>query len=418
MKKLFHPADILLPDFSKIDASLWPVIACDQHTSEPEYWNAVAEHVNNAPSTLDLILPEAYLDRTDELVPKINDHMRNYLKSVLIEHKASMIYVERTLTSGETRRGVVGAIDLELYSYNNDEKPLIRATEGTVLERIPPRVAVRRYAKLELPHVMLLIDDPERRVIEPLANAELETAYDIELMMDGGHVKGKFLTEDEIERVNAELNALMTPEALKKRYGFSDDPMCFAVGDGNHSLATAKACYEEIKYSIGKEAALNHPARYALVEMVNLHDDAIRFEPIYRVMFDVDAEQVVLELRQYCDSLRGKGAPQEIEFIGAGERGMIKAMTPTQQLPVGTLQMFIDDYCEMHPRASVDYIHGEDATRRISRRENAIGFIFDGMTKSQLFKTVMLDGALQRKTFSMGHACDKRYYLESRRIKK
>ncbi len=418
MKTYLHPADIMLPDFSKIDASLWPVIACDQFTSEPEYWDGVAKLVGDAPSTLNLILPEAKLDRTEELVPKINNAMRDYIKSELVEHKSTMIYVERTLPSGETRRGIIGAIDLELYSYNNDEKPLIRATEGTVLERIPPRVAVRRYAKLELPHVMILIDDPDRRVIEPLADAELETAYDIELMMGGGHIKGKFLTASEMDRVNSELDALMTPEAIQKRYGFADDPMYFAVGDGNHSLATAKACYEEVKYALGDEAALNHPARYALVEMINLHDDSLHFEPIYRVMFGVDAEQVVLELRQYCDSLRGNGAPQEIEFVSAGERGTVKVMTPTQQLPVGTLQMFIDDYCDSHPGASVDYIHDEDSARRIARRENALGFIFDGLEKRRLFKTVMLDGALQRKTFSMGHARDKRYYLESRRIKK
>ncbi len=418
MKKLFHPADILLPDFSKVDASLWPVIACDQFTSEPEYWESVAELVGNSPSTLNLILPEAKLEQTEELVPQINNSMRDYLSSVLVEHKSTMIYVERTLPSGETRRGIVGAIDLELYSYNNTEKPLIRATEGTVLERIPPRVAVRRYARLELPHVMVLIDDPERRVIEPLTDAELKTAYDIELMMGGGHIKGKFLTEAEIERVNVELNALMTPEALEQRYGFSEDPMYFAVGDGNHSLATAKACYEEIKYALGDEAALSHPARYALVEMINLHDDSLHFEPIYRVMFGVDAEQVVLELRKYCDSLRGNGAPQEIEFVSAGERGTVKILTPTQQLPVGTLQVFIDDYCKLHPGASVDYIHDEDSARRIARREESLGFIFEGLEKSRLFKTVMLDGALQRKTFSMGHARDKRYYLESRRIKK
>ncbi len=418
MKTYFHPADILLPDFNKVDGSRWSVIACDQFTSEPEYWQEAETLVGDSASTLRLILPEAFLEETESRVPQINNTMREYLDSVFSEHKSAMIYVERTQSNGEIRRGIVGAIDLEYYSYLPGESSLIRATEGTVLERIPPRVAIRRYAAVELPHVMLLIDDPERRVIEPLSDLELPEAYSFPLMLGGGSIRGGFLPPEQVERVNAELANLFTPEALQDRYGFvPNNPMLFAAGDGNHSLAAAKASYEELKAAIG-DPAYNHPARYALVEVVNLHDESLRFEPIYRVVFDVDPEMLILELRKYCEALRGNAKPQTIEFISAGERGTIRIESPIQQLPVGTLQTFIDKFCEKHPEATVDYIHDEDSARRIACRENAVGFIFDGMGKDQLFSTVMLDGALPRKTFSMGHARDKRYYLEARRIKK
>ncbi len=418
MKTYFHPADILLPDFGKVDGTHWSAIACDQFTSEPEYWHEAEGVVGDSASTLRLILPEAFLDEAEKRVPLINATMREYLGRVFTEHKSSMIYVERTQSTGEVRRGIVGAIDLEYYSYMAGENSLIRATEGTVLERIPPRVAIRRYAAVELPHVMLLIDDPERRVIEPLANLDLPTAYDFSLMLGGGSIRGGFLPPEQIEKINAELNALFTPEALEKRYGFvPESPMLFAAGDGNHSLAAAKASYEELKAGIG-EAALEHPARYALVEMVNLHDKALRFEPIYRVLFGIDPDKVILELRKYCEALHGKAAPQTIEFISAGDRGTVRVEAPTHQLTVGTLQAFIDEFCAKYPETTVDYIHDESSVRRLAHRENAVGFIFEGMAKRELFRTVMLDGALPRKTFSMGHARDKRYYLESRRIKK
>ncbi len=418
MSKYLNEADILLPDFKKHSGTQWAVIACDQHTSEPEYWQEAESIAAGAPSTLSLILPEVYLEQTEARVPAINAHMEEYVRDVLVEHKDSMILLERTLADGTVRRGIVGCVDLECYEYTKGAESLIRATEGTVLERIPPRVAVRRGATIELPHVMVLIDDPEKTVIEPVAACadQLAPAYDFDLMLGGGHVKGGFLSEAQRHTVNEALAALITPEAMEKRYGSSFAPLLFAVGDGNHSLASAKAAYEEVKAALG-EAAAEHPARYALVEVVNLHDEALSFEPIYRVMFGVSPVAVLEELREYAGNLEGGEKPQTVDYVHAGGEGSVVFRRPTQQLTVGTLQKFIDGYLSSHEGASVDYIHGIAATEALARREGAIGFLFDGMSKDQLFKTVICDGALPRKTFSMGHAEDKRYYLECRKIK-
>ncbi len=417
MKNCFSSADILLPDFNKNDGEKWATIACDQFTSEPEYWESADSFVGSAPSALRVILPEVYLEESEQRVPKINATMEEYLKYILVSHPDTMIYVERTQPSGGVRRGIVGAVDLECYDYKKGSDSLIRATEGTVVERIPPRVAVRRDAVIELPHVMLLIDDPDRTVIEPLAKASLALAYDFELMLGGGHIKGYFVDKKEQKRVSDALDALTEAEVIASRYRKGLAPLLFAVGDGNHSLASAKASYEEIKAKIGAEAAKTHPSRYALAEVVNLHDDALDFEPIYRVMFGVDPQEVLQELEKYTARLDGDAAPQQIKYIYAGASGIIEVKKPAQQLTVGTLQSFIDAYIEEHRGASVDYIHDEESTRRLSGRDNAIGFLFEGMTKDSLFSTVMLDGALPRKTFSMGHARDKRYYLEARAIK-
>ena len=417
MRNCFYPADVLLPDFSKINGEKWATIACDQFTSEPEYWEAADRFVGDEPSALRVILPEVYLDETETRVPEINAKMEEYRLSVFKSHPETMIFVERTQPSGGVRRGIIGAVDLEAYDYKKGSDSLIRATEGTVLERIPPRVAVRRNASVELPHVMLLIDDPEKTVIEPLAKKELPLAYDFDLMLGGGHIRGKFIGKDEQERIARSLEALAGNKRTAERYGAGLAPLLFAVGDGNHSLATAKASYEEIKAKLGDEAVRSHPARYALAEVVNLHDDALVFEPIYRVVFGVEPEDLIKELSAYTKTLNGTAAPQKLTYVYGNVEGEIAVKNPEQQLPVGTLQTFIDGYLKEHPSASVDYIHGEDSTRTLAARERAIGFLFEGMTKDSLFSTVMLDGALPRKTFSMGHARDKRYYLEARKIK-
>ena len=415
----FYATDILLPDFSKVDGTRWSVVACDQYTSEPAYWEAAAKTVGKAPSTLNMILPEVYLSETDARTPLVNEAMKKAIAEVLIAHPDAMIALERVQSDGNIRRGIIGAVDLECYDYNRGSSALIRATEGTVLERIPPRLKVRRDATLELPHVMLLIDDPARTVIEPLA-ARAETlplAYSFELMEKGGKVEGRFVDSVGLGRVEAALNRLITPEQIKARYGEGVAPLLFAVGDGNHSLATAKAAYEEIKAKNGAAAALYHPARYALVEVVNLHDPALHFEPIYRVMFNVDPNDVLSALEQYSFELHGNAAPQQARFLSAERRGTIHFGTPTEQLVVGTLQTFIDRYLASHPEASVDYIHGTKSVEALATKERAVGFLFSGMEKGQLFGAVMRDGALPRKTFSMGAAADKRYYTECRRIK-
>ena len=418
MNRCYSTADILLPDFNKTPAKKWSVVACDQFTSEPEYWEKVKETVGSSPSTLSLILPEVYLSETEQRLPVINEAMRNYLRDELVCHKDSMIFVERVQSDGSVRRGIVMAVDLEAYDYRRGADSLIRATEATVVERIPPRVAIRRGACIELPHVMLLIDDDARSVIEPLIGKTCDNvAYDTELMLGGGSIVGRFLSDSEIDSVSKALDALIAPEKIASRYGKEGlSPLLFAVGDGNHSLATAKATYEEIKTAIGAEAARTHPARFALVEIVNIHDEALKFEPIYRVMFGVDPEDVMTALSAYLSGLSGEAKEQSFTYVYEDTEGEMTIPRPEKQLTVGTLQDFIDGYLSTHKDAEVDYIHGEDSVRGLIKRENSIGFLFSGMTKDALFPTVMFDGALPRKTFSMGHAEDKRYYMECRRI--
>ena len=413
-------ADILLPSRTLIEQGKWAAIACDQFTSEPAYWQEAEAFVGNAPSTLHMMLPEVYLQETAERLPAIHEAMKDALDHHLICHENAMIALARTQSDGRVRRGLVAKIDLEQYDYTKGCTALIRATEGTVLERIPPRVAVRRDAPLEMPHVMLLIDDPEATVLEPLFTDDTphEIAYDTDLMLGGGHITGHFLTQEEQTRVLGALDALVTPQAMAARYG--DEalaPLLFAVGDGNHSLATAKAAFEEIKAAIGVGAAASHPARYALVEIVNLHDEALSFEPIYRVMFGVDPRDVLASLNAYVADLDGTAPPQRVRVVGVEGEPEVVIDRPVQQLTVGTLQAFIDEYLSAHPEAEVDYIHGEDSTTALASAPDAIGFLFGGMEKSQLFRTVIYDGALPRKTFSMGHARDKRYYMECRKIK-
>lgn len=419
MKTYLYPSNILLPDFNKVDGKKWAAVACDQYTSEPEYWNKAYEFAAGCPSTLELMLPEAFLEKENELIPKINQKMHEYLKDHLVEHKNAMIYLERKQSDGRIRRGIVGAIDLEDYDYSKGSQTLTRATEGTVLERIPPRVAIRRGAAFEMPHIMILIDDPDHTVVEPIA-AKAESyakAYDFDLMAESGHVKGHFISPDDFDGINAALTELATSEAMKQKYGVDAMPLLFAMGDGNHSLASAKALYEEIKREIGDEAAKDHPARYALCEIVNLHDEALDFEPIYRVLFGVDNEEFTTAFADYLSGLCGNAGEQAVDLWQSGE--IVKKYTVQRaeaQLTVGTVQNFLDIYVKAHPEVTVDYIHGVETVRALTRQDNTLGITFDGMTKEMLFKTVICDGALPRKTFSMGHAADKRFYLECRKI--
>ncbi|MBE6939420.1 MAG: DUF1015 domain-containing protein [Ruminococcaceae bacterium] len=418
----FYPADILLP--KSCDMSKWAVVACDQFTSEPEYWQAVEQQVGEAPSTLRLILPEAMLKdpEVDRRIVAINGAMEQYLESdVFAELAQSMIYVERTQSDGKVRHGLVGMVDLEDYDFTPGSGALIRATEGTVLDRIPPRAKVRRNAPIELPHVMLLIDDPDKTVIEPLTAAAetMEQVYDFQLMQQGGHIRGFRLTEEQMAQTADQLRALTAPAAMEKKYGMGDAaPLLFAVGDGNHSLATAKACYEEKKQQLGEAVARELPCRYALVEVVNNHDDALQFEPIHRVLFDADRQKFMdLFCQYYPNCYEGKGEGHVIEFVWEGKDTFYTVPDPQAQLAVGTLQAVVDDYVKSCG-GEVDYIHGDEVTRQLGSQPGNMGFLLPAMGKEQLFKTVMADGVLPRKTFSMGHAQDKRYYVEARKIVK
>ena len=415
-----YPADILLPDFSSVDGTRWSVVACDQYTSQPEYWQEAEKLVGAAPSTLSMILPEVWLNEASARIPGIHAAMEDCLRQVMRHHPDSMIYVERRLSGGIRRRGLIGCVDLEAYDYARGAQSLIRATEATVPERIPPRMAVREGAALELPHVMLLVDDRARTVIEPLADGMdvMPPAYDYDLMLGGGHLHGRFLTEEQKAQVASALEALITPEAMENRYGRAGlSPLLFAVGDGNHSLAAAKACYEKIKETLG-DAALHHPARYALCEVVNLYDESLEFEPIYRVIFGVDPDDLLHKLTDYAAARRGHMPPQLLRWQAGERRGEIVVPAPEAALAVGTVQAFLDDYMKKAPAgASVDYIHGEDTARSLALRPDAVALLFDGMRKQELFSTVISDGALPRKTFSMGHAEDKRFYTEARCIR-
>lgn len=417
----FRPADILLPH--NCDLSLWSVVACDQYTSQPEYWQRVEERVGRAPSALRLILPESSLDgpHVETDIMEVNNTMTRYLREDRFARlPAAMIYVERRLHSGKLRRGLVGMIDLEQYDYEPGSSAQIRATEGTVLSRIPPRVAVRKNAPVELPHVMLLCDDPGHTVIEPLSAGVggMEKLYDFDLMENGGHITGWKLTEAQLAQTAAALTDLADPAAFRARYHTGAEPvMLFAVGDGNHSLATAKECYERQKRLTPPEKWPELPARFALCELVNLHDDSLEFEPIHRVVFRTDP-QALLDalLAAYPGAHLGRGTGHIIEFSWADGAGHITIPASAAQLPVGALQRFLDDHLAARP-GRVDYIHGDGVARKLGMKPGNIAFLLPPMEKSALFPTVLHDGVLPRKTFSMGEAHDKRFYLEARKIR-
>jgi uncharacterized protein (DUF1015 family) len=417
----FFSADILLP--AQADMGKWAVVACDQFTSQPEYWAAVEETVGDEPSSLRLILPEAKLNAPDveEKIGEINKAMEGYVEAGVFKTlENALVYVERVQSDGKIRRGLVGKIDLDQYDYTPGSGALIRATEGTVLSRIPPRVKVRENAPIELPHVMLLIDDPDHTVMNPLGQQteEMEKLYDFALQQGGGHMRGWKLSDKQAQAVMNALEGLCSSEEMEKKYGMKESaPLLFAVGDGNHSLATAKTCYENLKKATPEEQWADLPGRYALVEVVNNHDEALQFEPIHRVLFGVEPEKVLAAFQAfYPGSHEGEGDGHSIAYTWSGGRGVVTVPNPKVQLAVGTLQAFIDDYIQKNG-GEVDYIHGDEVTDDLGAKPGNIGFKLPAMGKEQLFKTVIADGVLPRKTFSMGHAQDKRYYVEARAIR-
>ena len=410
---VFKPADILLPQVE--DMSKWAVIACDQFSSNPGYWQRVRENANGAPSTINLILPEAELGTPEEdaHTKLINETMKRYREeNIFKSYGRSFIYVERTLTNGSVRKGLVGMVDLDAYDYSTGSVSAIRATEKTVVERIPPRMKVRRNASVELPHILMLCDDHEKKLIEPIAamKENLPVVYDFDLMEEGGHITGWLVQGEAVEKFEAVL-ADYSAHVGEKYEGLPGVPMVFAVGDGNHSLATAKACYEELKASAPDQDFSCHPARYALVELENIHDEAQAFEPIHRVVFHVDVQKLLRDLETVC----APGGFPVTWFVGE-QSGIIYLDKSRSELAVGALQSFLDEWLQEN-EGEVDYIHGEEDVRQLAKQESTIGFLLPAMEKSQLFRGVIADGILPRKTFSMGHAREKRYYLEGRVIK-
>ncbi|MEJ5185004.1 MAG: DUF1015 domain-containing protein [Rectinemataceae bacterium] len=433
--------EILLPR-DDVDYRSWAVVACDQYSSEREYWEEVAREVGDKPSTLRLIFPECYLEDSDkeQRIASIQAAMRAYLDAgILASRGQCFILVERsTPYEQHPRLGLVVAVDLERYQYGKDSRSLIRPTEGTIVERLPPRMAIRRGAPVELPHIMILIDDPAKTVIEPLyaRRQYFEKAYDFDLMQQSGHVRGWVVRDEkDFEAVAGALEKLADPDAFRARYG-KDDVLLFAVGDGNHSLATAKAIWEETKASLAgrpdaAELLERHPARYALVELVNLHDKGLPFHPIHRVLFGADTQEFFGMLRaagaeiahspdaaQAFAEVDASGASGEhcFAFVTEREAGTITFRSPKARLAVATIQETIDAYRKAHPEVGIDYIHGTASLEALGRKPGNLGLYLPPVDKDSFFSVVINDGVMPRKTFSMGEAPEKRFYIEARRI--
>lgn len=416
MEQILSPADILLPKQPLCER--FAVVACDQYTSEPEYWEAVEELVGDSPSALRMIVPEQKLLTGDVsgLIAGIEDKMQEYLSSdVFQSYENSYLFIERTLPpGGAVRSGLIGKLDLKQYDYQKGAVSPVRATEATVLERIPPRVAVRENAALESPHVMLLIDDRSDSVMSAArqAKAEQSKLYDFPLMMQSGSLAGWRVENALAKKIEEEIKRLCNRALCMEKYGVDAPPLVFAVGDGNHSLATAKECYSRLCEKNGEAAMENHPARYALVEVVNLHEPSLQFEPVHRIVCNIDRRHLLFELNE---RLGGPGK-QRFSLVQNGYVMPFTIGKPTSNMAVGSLQTFLDDYVKTFG-GQCDYIHGDDVVGRLSKDENTLGFLLPPIEKNNLFKTVLLDGSLTRKTFSMGRACDKRFYLECRKIR-
>ena len=405
-QRIFTPADILIPDVP--DMKKWAVVACDQFTSQPEYWEKVNNIVGASPSSLRLILPEIYLNKpeTEARIKRVNENIGQYLQEgVFRGYNNALIYVERVQSDGRVRAGVVGKIDLENYDYRSGSKSAVRATEATVAERIPPRLMIRKDAEIELPHIMILIDDLRKNVIEPLADKKqhMKKLYEFELMMGGGYVSGYLMDG----AVQAEFLEALSAYAAGRE-------MPYAVGDGNHSLATAKASYEALKANNPDKDLSAHPARYALCELNNLHSDALVFEAIHRIVRVNDPYRFIMEMSMELE-LSGLESEQSVKIHRNYNIRNLYIRNPSSELSVGSVQAFLDGYISEHG-GFIDYIHGNDVLRRLSTEEGVVGFEFEPIRKEDLFPAVVKMGALPRKTFSIGNACDKRYYIEARRI--
>lgn len=409
--RIFRPADILLP--KNIDYNAWSVVACDQFTSEPEYWEKVYEIVGDKPSTLRMILPEAELSVKDPEIEreKIYSTMEKYLEGgVFEEYKDCYVYVERKLNSGIVRQGIVGMIDLEAYDWKEGTNTPVRATEHTVEDRLPPRVKVRERASLEMPHIMIFIDDPENHV---LGSAEKgEKLYDFELMQNGGHIAGwKILNNGKVDEA---ISALSDEKELIKKYGTAENPIVFAMGDGNHSIAAAKKLWDSIKPEIPEAEWEKCPARYALTELVNIHDDAISFEPIHRAVFNTDNSDFLYAAKEYFKVYCGSG--REVYFMAGDKKEVLSIGTLTIGQLIDKCDAFCKDYIAKHG-GYIDYIHGDDECAEMAGNDGCAGILLPTMEKSELFSSVHSSGPFPKKSFSIGHGPDKRYYLECRAIK-
>ncbi|TFG84630.1 MAG: DUF1015 domain-containing protein [Spirochaetales bacterium] len=418
------------------DYPAWAVVACDQYSSEREYWERVSLLVGEAPSTLNVIFPECYLEDDDkaERVVRIQAYMKKYLAmGILRKQEPGFVLVERkTPYEKYPRKGLVIAVDLEAYQYGKDVTSKIRPTEGTIVERLPPRMEIRRGAPLEVPHIMLLIDDPDRTVIEPLHDKmdALPGLYDFDLMTGSGHVRGAHVADPvDLEKLAGALERLANAKVYEDKYG-SADVLLFAVGDGNHSLATAKAVWEETKKTLeGDPGLTSHPARHALVELVNIYDEGLPFHPIHRVLFKADKKSLVadlvkagaiLEPMPFADAVKMtddyRGPEHRFVYVSDTEAGLMRFRAPTDKLATGTLQVLLDAHLKDHSSTGIDYIHGTESLEALARKPGNFGFYLPPIDKGSFFGTIIRDGVMPRKTFSMGEAPEKRFYIEARKI--
>ncbi len=430
-----HIPTILIPN-EEIDLQTWAVVACDQYTSEPAYWQSVAEIAGDAPSTLNLIYPECYLEEADPetRIAAINAKMREYLSSdIFRSYPESFFLVYRETKEDFGRWGLVAALDLELYDYSADSTSLIRATEGTIIERIPPRKRIRKDAPLEFPHIIVLIDDEKRSIIEPLAakKDDLEKVYDFKLMKDSGRITAYAVNQPgDLSMVADAFSTLADREVFSQKHG-KDDLLLFAMGDGNHSLATAKSCWEDIKGGLTAEEMEDHPARFALVELENIFDEGLEFEPIHRVLFGANRTAILEELKRNCESYETQTCQtldemyslihteDEYQYFGivdeSGICSIVKVAGAESQIVAGTLQKTLDAYVASSG-AAIDYTHGLQVTSSLGMKPGNVGIFLPGISKHSFFSSIIHDGALPRKTFSMGEDYEKRFYIEGRKI--
>ena len=409
INSVFSSADILLPEEYLLP--YWSVVACDQFTSQPEYWQRVKDLTAEKPSSYSLILPEAEIDTvSQERIGEIHRTMDQYLKRDFLRSCPDcFVYTERQMQNGLTRRGLIGKVDLTQYDYSGSTNLPVRATEETVHERIPPRMGIRRGASLELPHVLLLCEDDQNQIHEPLSRnkAHLKKLYDFDLMLQGGHVSGWLV--DGKEKDDLQMRVRLYEENQKKKY--SGERLFYAVGDGNHSLATAKACYEELRTSHPGMDWSSHPSRWALCELNNIYDEAQCFEPIHRLVKHCDSERLIADLQKAFHASEGV----VISYLSSDQRGQLRVDCSTGCLPLAVLQGFLDSWLKDNP-GTMDYIHGEDALTQLSNVPGSVGFLLPTVEKNTLFPGILSHGVLPRKTFSMGAATEKRYYLELRKI--
>ncbi len=410
--KVFGSADILIPrDVSMED---WAVIACDQFTSQPDYWERVKKRAEGKPSTGELIISEVDLKHhVEERIENVHQAMEDYLqRDLFTEYKDSYIYIERTLQNGDIRRGILGVIDLEAYDYRPDSTSPIRASEQTVLGRIPVRVKIRQNAPLEVSHVLMLADDDKMSLIAPITDhkKDLPLLYDFELMENGGRIRGWLVKGAEEDAFDRRVSEYMIRETHRYE-DLEGDPVLFAVGDGNHSIVTAKEVYEAEKKAHPEKDFTNDPLRYTMVELNNLYDDVQKIESIYRIIRHTDPEKMLSQLSHVCAE---GGYP--VTWCAGGKEGTVYLDPARGQLAISILQDFLDYYLS-HEEGEIDYIHGEEVVRELSEEPGSIGFLMDPIDKTRLFPSLKADGPLTRKCFSMGHAREKRYYLEARRIR-